>query len=68
MEKLKYKQSKCRKTCLRCLKTKAKSKFSKDKAKLDGLSCYCKACASKALNLWRENNRIKAGYYENNLL
>jgi hypothetical protein len=45
------------KYCPKCKKNKEKSKFFKHKNRKDGLSPYCKECATNSVKTWRINNK-----------
>ena len=47
------------KTCTKCGETKEFSEFSKDKAKKDGYSCWCKGCVKE----YRQANKEKLNEY-----
>lgn len=47
------------KFCTGCKKTKSVSEFHKNKSKKDGLHCWCKVCAGKAMKKYRQTERGK---------
>lgn len=48
------------KRCARCKKLKPKSEFHANKRRKDGLSLYCRVCASRMSREWYQNNRGRA--------
>lgn len=47
------------KTCAKCGETKQQTEFHKSSKSKDGLCSYCKACAKRAVDLWKAENPEK---------